>query len=62
METSLKDARGQVVRELPGGSEGAKLHLQLEDRTMVLKFTPEQLFQFYEQLEQIQASIDGICQ
>jgi hypothetical protein len=46
------------------GAEAAVVTLRLEGarRPLVLRLRPDKLLELYEQLEQVQAAIDGVCQ
>lgn len=61
--TNFKGIHCQVLRDIPSGQERVKMQLNIEQQTdLKLSFKPEQLFDFYQELELIQANLDRICQ
>jgi len=64
VDTNVEGIHYQVLRRLPQDQESVLFHIQLEGApsNVKLRFEPDELFQFYEQLQQIQDGIDRICQ
>jgi hypothetical protein len=52
----------EMLLNIKTGEEGVNLQLQLHGgQEILLNFEPDELFAFYEQLEEIQNNIDKIC-
>ena len=62
VSTDLKRIEFEVLREVWSQDQSVNLYLHDQlDRLTLLTFTPQQLFSFYQKLEDIQSSIDSIC-
>ena len=62
VSSDLKRIDYEVVKEVVSQDETVNLYLHDQlDRLTLLTFTPQQLFSFYHELENIQTSIDSIC-
>jgi len=62
IDGEFQGAEFEALCNIKTGEEMINLQLQNADGTKVLiDFTPETLFEFYEQLELVQNNIDKIC-
>jgi len=62
VSSDLRRIDYEVVRDVKTEEQTVNLYLHDQlDRITPLSFTPQQLFSFYQKLENIQTSIDSIC-